>query len=633
MPALSPRCPAALGLLAAALLAPSTAPAEDEGTRAAAGRPSVLLITIDTLRPDALGWIAGRNDTPAIDGLARAGFRFPAAATPVPLTLPAHVSIMTALVPRRHGVRDNGQTLGDVPLTLAQVLRSHGYATAAFVSGYPLDHIFGLDRGFEHYDDNLPEGDEGWLERLAYDTTDAALAWVATARKPWFAWIHYYDPHDPYTPPRPFWRPGDRGAYLGEVAYTDSAIERLLASMGPGSSESRLTVFTADHGEALGEHREKRHGYFIYDSTVTVPLVLHWPGHLQPGQSEAAARLLDIAPTILELVGLPALQDVDGQSLVPLLQGRVLETSPAYLETHLPWIYFGWAPLTAVRDQGWKLIAAPRPELYRLEADPGETQNLIDIYPERARELGALLRSLESRAGVTASAIADPQALAQLQALGYVGAGAWDQEPPDGLPDPKDRIELRERLHDAEEAMRQGRFGEALEVFDAVLQAEPGNRCATLRSGVALLKAGRPAEAAHRLQRAVELDPNRAEAHYALADALMRIGEPLRAAVHWREVTRLQPRRPDAWFNLAAACRSGGEPERAIAALETARELDPDDSRVLTDLAATHLELARRELAAGRGEAAAAALAKALELDPGLREKVAADVELGRLLD
>ena len=234
--------------LAATLAGAAASPSPPPGA-ATRPTPSILLITIDTLRPDALGWVAGRNTTPAIDRLAREGVRFRAAVSPVPLTGPAHASLLTGLLPRRHGVRDHGQVLGPAIPTLAERLRVRGYSTAAFVSGYPLQRFLGLDRGFDVYDDTLPHGSEGWLERKATETTAAAAAWLRTARRPFFAWVHYYDAHDPYEPPRPFWKPGPRGAYDGEVAYVDDAIGRLREGLGPlAEGGDLLVVLAADHG-------------------------------------------------------------------------------------------------------------------------------------------------------------------------------------------------------------------------------------------------------------------------------------------------------------------------------------------------------------------------------------------------
>jgi arylsulfatase A-like enzyme len=554
-----------------------------------------LLVTVDTLRPDALGWVSGAAETPALDRLAAEGFRFPAAWTPVPLTLPAHASLLTGLIPPRHGVRDNGQVLPAGVTTLAERLRAGGRVTAAFVSGYPLEALFGLDRGFDRYDDTLPEGEQGWVERRAEDTADAAIAWLETAPEPWFAWVHFYDPHDPYDPPRAFWRPGPRGAYDGEVTYADLHGGRLLAAARRVASRPLLTVFTADHGEALGEHRERSHGYFVYDSTMRVPLVFNLPGLLAAGQSAHPARLVDVVPTVLELLGEPAAEGLDGVSLVPTLAGGTQPAEAVYLETRLPWVYFGWAPLTAVVEGGWKLIRAPRPELYDLGSDPGETDNRVDTDRRGARELADRLRRLEARPGPAAARADDPEVVARLRALGYVGAGGGHLEPPAGLPDPKDRIEQRETLLAAEDDLRAGRPERAIAGFDAVLAVDPDNRFALLRSGVALLVAGRTEAAARRLHRAVTADPDRAEARFALGDALMRLGEPGRAVPQWMELVRLQPRRFEGWFNLGEALAASGEPVRAAAAFAEAAKLPADEGM------RRRLEEARRRLARGAG--------------------------------
>ncbi len=201
-----------------------------------------------------------------------------------------------------------------------------------------------MEQGFTVYDDTLPEGQEGWLERRAHATTDAALAWLRATPGPFFLWVHYYDPHDPYDPPRPYWRSGPRGAYDGEVAFVDLTLGRLPEAAGARGGPLLTVQTAADHGEALGEHRELTHGYFVYDSTMLVPLVFHWPATLSRDTSHGGPGLVDVAPTILELLRLPPLPEADGVSLVRLLDGRPQELPPAYLETRLPFTYYGWAP-------------------------------------------------------------------------------------------------------------------------------------------------------------------------------------------------------------------------------------------------------------------------------------------------
>jgi arylsulfatase A-like enzyme/Tfp pilus assembly protein PilF len=611
--------PAALAL--AAILSVSAAPPAPSVPSKAT--PSILLVTIDTLRPDALGWVAGRNSTPAIDRMAREGLRFRTAVSPVPLTGPAHASLLTGLLPRRHGVRDNGQMLGPEIPTVAAQLRRRGYATAAFVSGYPLQRFLGLDRGFDVYDDTLPHGSEGWLERKAGETTDAALAWLRTARRPFFAWVHYYDPHDPYDPPRVFWKPGPRGAYDGEVAFVDDSVGRLREGLGAlADGGDLLWILTADHGEGLGDHREKTHGYFVYDSTVAVPLVFRWPGRISPAERDLPVRLIDIAPTVVDLAGAPRLDGPDGISLVPLLEGQPQEVPAALIETRLPWIYFGWSPLKAVRDGRFKLIDAPRPELFDLQQDPGETSSLDARARPEANRLRQEMDRIERRPPAAASRTADPEILERLRALGYVGAGGGEAEPPENLPDPKDRIGDRDRLTEAEQLLRGGNAEAALRIFDDVLAREPENRAATLRSGVALLKLGRVDPAIQRLERSVRLDPARAEARFALGDALMRKGRFHDAAAQWAEMARLQPGRFEAWANLGTALLNDARQAEAAEALRRALALRPDDP----------VTRARHAAASGRTAEARAILAAAVSQRPDLRAALARDAILGPLL-
>ncbi len=620
---------------------------------------NVLLITVDTLRPDALGWVAGEPSTPVIDRLAAEGFRFPAAVSPAPVTQPSHASILTGWIPRRHGVRDNGQVLGSSPATLGEHLRQHGYRTAAFVSGYPLVAEFGLDRGFDHYDDRLDSGSGGRLERTAGETTDAALAWLASAPTPtpapWFLWVHYYDPHDPYVPPKPFGGSDLRAAYEGEVAYVDQEIGRLRDQLR--STVPVLTVLTADHGESLGEHGEQTHGFFIYDSTQVVPLVFHYPGHLEPAESAAGARLVDVAPTILDLLRLPPLPgELDGVSLGPLLAGETQTVPGAYLETRRPWLSYGWAPLRAIREGGWKLIAAPTPELYDLANDPSESVNLVQRERRRARELQATFRRAEARPAVHAHSLADPDAMTRLAALGYTGAGAEPGEPPPGLADPKDRVEQWNLLSEAMLLVEQEQHAAAVIVFDKVLEQEPENPFALSRSGAALNAAGQPKDAVVRLLRAVEFTPGDPETRSVLAGALSRLGRNAEATEHWLELVRLRPRKVSAWVNLATSLGRGGKSDEALRALEHAADLAPDRTDLRVRLAflqhaagrpadaVRHFELAAEStgpdafphpsalglvlLQLGRGDAAAAWLARSR---PDEGEYAEARYQLARL--
>jgi arylsulfatase A-like enzyme/tetratricopeptide (TPR) repeat protein len=569
----------------------------------ASGRTNLLLITLDTLRPDALGFVAGRNATPALDGLAREGFAFPGAVSPVPLTFPSHSALMTGMLPRALGLRDNGQLLPPQPPTLAERLAARGYATAAFVSGYPLHSAFGLDRGFSHYDDAFDSGKGDESERRAGATVAAAKAWLAStkAKAPWFLWVHLYDPHYPYEPPPEFRRPGPRGAYDGEVAYADSAIGDLLraaaavdaAAPASASSSSTLTVFAGDHGESLGEHGEGTHGFFVYDSTALVPLVFRLPGRVPVGSSAAGARLIDVAPTILDLLGVPAAasERADGRSLAPLWRGggaTPAAGAPAYVETYQPWLSYGWSPLRAMRADGWKLIDAPRPELYDLGADPGETHDRFADSPAEARRLKLLLRQVQDTAAAPPSPAADAEALARLRSLGYLGGSTPEAEPPAsmrGLRDPKDGAAVRELLTRGDELLRRGEARAAAIRFESALEQDPDNRFALHRSGLALLQLGQLPRALSRLEKTVRLGPDQPEARWALAAALERSGRLAEAVAQWEEVVRLQPRRAEAWANLGSALGRSGKTKEAATALAHAVELSPHDPDLLARLA------------------------------------------------
>jgi len=605
-------------------------------------RPDVLLISVDTLRPDALGWVAGRNATPAMDALAQGGVRFPAVVSPVPLTLPAHVSLMTAVVPRRHGVRDNGQVLGPGPAMLAEVLRANGYATAAFVSGYTLRAQFGLDRGFDHYDDALPPGEEAWRERPAPETTAAALSWIRSQRaagkrkrQPFFAFVHYYDAHDPHAPPARLAGAGPRGAYDGEVRYVDEAVGELRRGLqGLEADGDLLTVFTADHGESLGEHGEATHGFFVYDATILVPLVFHLPGRLSPAESAAAARLVDIAPTVLDLLDLPALRSVDGVSLTPTLRGERQDIPLAYLESQQPWLGYGWAPLAAVRSKEIKLIDAPRPELYDFRSDPAEFSNVFDRKPALARRFLDELRRIEGSAPPGTRPEPDAQTLERLRALGYSGGAARPAPAAaaTGLADPKDRLPQKRALTEAETRMLRRDHAGALARFDAVLRSEPDNRLALLRSAASLIQLGNPREAVPRLERLVALDPDHAEARYTLADALGRSGERSRAITAWQEVLRLQPRRAVAWSNLGALLIHAGRAQDAAVALERAHALEPSNTVLAQNLGAVRYRLANYAARQGRVDDARRWLSAAMDADPSLRAMAAQDARLAPLL-
>src|SRR3954465_1467078 len=345
-------------------------------------RPNVLLVTIDTLRADHVGCYGYTNaSTPTIDALAKRGVRFETAVAHVPLTGPSHASILTGQIPLGHGFRNNsGFTLSPQVKTAAEDFRQAGYRTAGFVSGFPLDRRFGFSRGFDDYDDHLPKGNDRrrtpYVERFADATTDAALRWLearTTGSGPWFLWVHYYDPHAPYEPPPDLAARFSPSPYDGEIAFVDRELQRLLSAVSTrGDTGRTFTLVTADHGESLGEHGEGTHGLFVYDATLHVPWIMAGPGIPAGRVVPTVARSIDVLPTLLDYAGLRPPAPMDGRSLRPAADGQSMSDAPAYSESLYPELELGWAPLHAMRLGRFKLIDAPRAELYDVLADRGE---------------------------------------------------------------------------------------------------------------------------------------------------------------------------------------------------------------------------------------------------------------------
>ncbi len=341
---------------------------------------NVLMITVDTLRADALGSYGNtRAVTPWMDRLAAEGVRFENARAHNVVTLPTHASILTGLYPQEHGVRDNsGFRLPEELPTLATILRKEGYRTGAFVSAFPLDSRFGLDQGFEVYEDNFVGSERRpaffEVERAGPETVALARSWIeANDDRPWFCWVHLYEPHFPYDPPEPLKSRFSDDLYLGDVAAVDEALAPLLEPLLKRANSSQtLVVLTSDHGEALGEHGEATHGIFAYESTLRVPLVLYQGDLFEPRVVLDPVRHIDLLPTILDALGLPVAEGSSGRSLLPVVFGQVAEEAPStYFESLSPQLNRGWAPLYGIVDGDMKYIELPIPELYDLEADPG----------------------------------------------------------------------------------------------------------------------------------------------------------------------------------------------------------------------------------------------------------------------
>jgi arylsulfatase A-like enzyme/predicted Zn-dependent protease len=490
---------AALALLAAGAAAwPFARPFWRERAVRGAKRPlSVLLVTLDTTRADRIGCYGReRAATPNLDALAARGVLFRQAYSHVPLTCPSHSSLLTGRLPTHHGVRDNGGYVlaPEIP-TVAERFQAAGHRTGAFVSAFVLDRRFGLARGFATYHDRVPpgraadQGDPSHRAVRAEETVGRALEWLsAEPARPFFLWVHLFDPHHPYEPPEPYAGRFRDDPYDGEIAYMDAQLGRLLDA---AAARGALVAVMGDHGEGLGDHQEVTHSYFVYSNTQRVPFLLSLPGHLPAGAAvDGVVRGVDLSPTLLDLAGLPALPETDGTSLVPWLTGRRDgDAGPAYLESYHPRFWWGAQELLGLRSGRFLFIEAPRPELYDVAADPGEKTNLAASRPAELEALRARLRTFNAGGPPTAAGKVDAETARNLRALGYVGAGPAPAAGP--LPDAKDNGPVLEAVTRGHELLERGQPAEALVQFEQALARNP--RSASVRGRVAetLLRLGR----------------------------------------------------------------------------------------------------------------------------------------------
>jgi arylsulfatase A-like enzyme/Flp pilus assembly protein TadD len=519
-------CHFALGSAAARM------PAPDQTTSR-----NVFLITIDTLRADHVHCYGyDRIQTPALDQLAAEGIRFTQAFTPSPITNSSHASILTGLLPSSHGVSDFGIPLGPGHTTLAQLLQKRDYHTAAFIGAVILDSKAlapGFDRGFDFYD-NFPARAEtksrwGRLERRGMEVVQHAETWLDTHREgPHFVWLHLYDPHDPYEPPPPFSLTYKDRLYDGEIAYADSALGHFLAYLKKqGWYEGALIVVTGDHGEGLGEHHEDTHGIFLYDSTTHVPLIVKLPSEREAGKTVGAqVRTTDIMPTILSLLGVAAPANLDGDSLEPFLAGIDAAPRTVFGQTDYP-LRFGWAPLRSIRTEDFKFIEAPKPELYDLHNDPGESCNRYVPWDGTVQKLRKSLAELSAKSpalGKTSPASVSASTIDELHALGYLGSAdvgsATNVPEPSLLPDPKDKIEEQNLLHTAMMASEDGETEKARVALEKVLQLDENSALALTQLGRIEIASGNYTKAAGYLRRAHDAHPNDATDAFEYARAL-----------------------------------------------------------------------------------------------------------------
>ena len=576
---------AGVAVAAALVTWPFLRPAWRERRLQAVPRPlDVVLITMDTTRADKLGAFGGDpGTTPALDTLARHGVVFQNAYSHAPLTLPSHASLMTALTPARTGVHENITfALDAAPPTLAEALAGRGYRTGAFVSTLILEHRYGLARGFEEYDDRMDgeEGDGAVPQRRGDETVDRALTWLATDRtKPAFLWIHLYDPHTPYDPPEPFASRFKGRRYDGEVAFMDFQIGRLLAAIADRRRPT-LVAALADHGESLGEHGEPTHGFFVYDATQRVPLILSLPGYLPSNATvEPVVRVVDVMPTLLEIAGLPAPGGLDGQSLVPLVTERTTASpGPAYLEAYTSRFWWGARELLGLRTGPWLFVQAPRPEIYDRDADPAESVNLASERPGELAKLGSQLKALAPKGDVFARRIpVDEETAERLQALGYAAGGTQGPvESEEHLPDPKEYAPLLAKAEQGYALAQQRQYAKALEAFQEILRAAPRVAAARRETGKMLLALERYDEAYAAFRQLRDQYPAEVAYHIDLARTRFRQGRKREALELVQSSLQAFPASVALLENAGIVLESLGRAREAEDMLRRAVEVGPE---------------------------------------------------------
>jgi arylsulfatase A-like enzyme/Tfp pilus assembly protein PilF len=550
-------------LTAAAVLIPCVQAATVPARRP---RPNVILITIDTVRADHIACYGATNvKTPTLDGLARDGIVFERAISQVPLTWPSHAAILTGTYPFQNGVQDfTGQPLDERFRSVAQVFKQQGYATGAVVSAFVLDRSWGLSRGFDFYDDafsaeTFRQKDIGLVDRKAGESVTRALAWLQkTPRRPFFFWLHLYDPHSPYDPPEPFRTEFKAHSYDGEIAYADHELGRLIAWLKQNQLyNGTAIVLLSDHGESLGEHGEKEHGFFVYNSTTHIPLIVKPPtgSGIRPGRVASPVETVAVAPTLIRLAGMK--DDIQKQFPSPgLFGGQASTDSPAYSESFYAFSSFGWSPLHALQTSRYHYIEAPTPELYDVIADPQEKNNLASQQTATVAvledKLQSLLRQNPFKPGESGASGLSPDALEKLRALGYVAYRL--PVSPDalaaGLLDPKSKLWEFNVILEAGDAFHSGDFKAGENLLASVQEKDPQMYIVPFMLGEAATRQQKWEEASAAFQKCLQLNPNFDQAMTGLSRVLMYLGKPDEAAQWSRNALKQNPANYRAWYQL-----------------------------------------------------------------------------------
>jgi choline-sulfatase len=616
-------------LLLSASCGSDTPASESSGAGSEGPSRNVLLITIDTLRWDYLGCY-GKSDieTPNLDGLASRGVRFERALVQSPLTTPSHACMLTGQYPSIHQIRDVGGFVLDESIpTLAGLLSQRGYQTAALVAASVLHRRFGLDRGFDVYNDHMTSDPDverlpGVVAEVRGDTITArALEWLEgrDRRRNFFLWVHYYDPHFPYDPPAAYRSRYSEDPYAGEVAFVDEQIGVLLQRLeSEGLDESTLVMAISDHGESLGDHGEYTHGVFLYDSTIRVPLLIAGPGIRRGVVEETLARSIDLMPTALEFAGVSVPSELAGESLLPVLrEGLPVRIHYSFMETFYPQTQMRWSELFGAQTVRWKYILAPTPELYDLQSERGENENLIDRHPDEAerlqREILRIIGTPGSEREIAYRPL-DEATLRELQTLGYVSAGGSRKIVMDlSGPDPKEKVAILQGLDRATTLMNRGDFAAAVPVLQGLVRQDPGNPLVYQNLGICLQEVGDFRTALGVYESAVRNGADTDRTHAEIGEIRIRLYGPAAGIDALRKSAELNPRNLDNLGNLANAYLETGQIEEAESAVQAILAQNPDHATAHNLEGMIHI-MRREPLRARRS------FERAVQLNPDLVE-------------
>ena len=587
--------------------------------------PNVVVITIDTLRADHLGCYGYKQiRTPNIDALAGDGARFERAYTAVPVTLPSHTVMFTGTYPMRSGMHDfAANKLGQGQPTLASVLKEHGYLTGAVIGSAVLDSRFGLNRGFDFYYDHfdfnrLQESNLEEMERPGNVVADVALDWLSkNDQKKFFLWMHLYDPHYPYHPPAPYAAEYRDRPYDGEIAFADSQVGRLIHFLkSKGLYDNTMIVLSGDHGESLGEHGEKTHGFFIYNATLHVPFIIHLPGPVSPRAVPGLVNLADLMPTVLQELKIDVPAQLQGQNLLPLMKTKEAgEDRTLYAETFLPRLHFNWSELRGVETENYHFIDAPKPELYDLTKDPGETRNLFAdkkaVAEVMRARLAKLIQLYSAGPELAEKTGLDPALMERLKSLGYAGfsGGGTPTITDRALPDPKDRIQVYELISDAIAESQHGDYVDSTEKFNQALKSDPDSVPVHYLLGLNYYRMHDFPKSVEHLQRVMQLSPDYALASFQLGLAYARAGDFDHAVETLKRTLELDPSNFSAAYNLGVAYVQKQMMTEAAGAFRSSITIAPE-------YAPGHRALGEILLYQGQVDDALSELRRAVELAP-----------------